>query len=75
MCFFSNDASFSINEIQSKLLGEVEMKRLFKCMGLFVAWLQGGLYDFSSLPISVFKHLEKEDMEILGKIPIKYSGI
>ena len=50
------------------------MKRLFKCMGLFVGWLQGGLYDFSSLPISVFTHLEREDMETLGKIPTKYSG-
>lgn len=64
-----------MSDAQLKLLGDVEMKRLFKCMGLFVGWLQGGLYDFCSLPISVFKHLEREDMETLGKIPLKYSGI
>ena len=49
------------------------MKRLFKCLGLFVGWLQGGLYDFSSLPISVFKHLNHGDMEDVMKIHLKYS--
>ena len=49
------------------------MKQLFRCMGLFVGWLQGGLYDFSTLPVSVFKHMDPEDKEKLQKIPDKYS--
>ena len=74
MRFSFVNVPYSISDAQLKLLGDVEMKRLFKCMGLFVGWLQGGLYDFSSLPMSVFKHLEREDIETLGKIPQKYSG-
>ena len=49
------------------------MKKLFKCLGLFVGWLQGGLYDFSSLPISVFKHLEYEDVDTIMTTYSKYS--
>lgn len=49
------------------------MKRLFKCLGLFVGWLQGGLYDFSSLPISVFKHLIPEDLDTIMKTHLRYS--
>ena len=65
--------SHSIDDAQCKLLGDVEMKRLFKCLGLFVGWLQGGLYDFNSLPISVFKHLKSEDVNIIMKSCSKYS--
>ena len=49
------------------------MKRLFKCLGLFVGWLQSGLYDFSSLPISVFKHLKCEDVNTIMTSCSKYS--
>ncbi|XP_065913406.1 uncharacterized protein [Dysidea avara] len=63
----------SISDKQKVIFGEIEMKRLFRCMGLFVGWLQGGLYDFSTLPVSVFKHLDNEDKETLQKIPDKYS--
>ena len=49
------------------------MKMLFKCLGLFVGWLQGGLYDFSSLPISVFKHLKCKDVNIIMETCSKYS--
>jgi len=62
----------SISDEQKGIFGVVEMKRLFRCMGLFVGWLQGGLYDFSTLPVSVFKHMDREDNEILWKIPEKY---
>ena len=48
------------------------MKRLFKCISMFVGWLQGGLYDFSFLPVSVFNHLEPKDMETLDKIHQNY---
>ena len=48
------------------------MKNLFKCMELFVSWLLGGLYDFSTLPISVFKHMNTTDKEALEQIPSKY---
>ena len=65
--------SLSISDAQRKLLGDVEMKRLFKCLGLFVGWLQGGLYDFSSLPISVFKHLKCEDVNTIMTSSSKYS--
>ena len=44
------------------------MKKLFKCLGLFAGWLQGGLYDFGSLPISAFTHLEYADMDTVMKI-------
>ena len=63
---------YSISYEQKVIFGEIEMKRLFECMGLFVGWLQGGLYDFSTLPVSVFKHLDDEDKEALQKIPNKY---
>ena len=49
------------------------MKRLFKCLGLFVGWLQGGLYDFNSLPISFFKHLNQTDLDSIMKTNLKYS--
>lgn len=75
MFLFHWDIFHSINDAQLKLLGDVEMKQLFECMRLFVGWLQGGLYDFSSLPISVFKHLEREDIEALEKIPLQYSSM
>ena len=48
------------------------MKNLFKCMELFVSWLLGGLYDFSTLPISVFKHMNTKDKEALEQIPSEY---
>ena len=64
---------YSINDLQRRLLGDIEMKRMFKCLGLFVGWLQGGLYDFNSLPVSVFKHLNHEDMDAIMKIYSKYS--
>ena len=63
----------SINDTQCKLLGDIEMKRLFKCLGLFVGWLQGGLYDFSSLPVSFLKHLNHEDLDTVMKLHSKYS--
>ena len=49
------------------------MKKLFKCLGLFVGWLQGGLYDFNSLPISLFKHLNHGDLDTIMKAHTKYS--
>ena len=47
--------SCSITDEQLKSLGDIEMKCLFKCMELFVGWLLDGLYDFSTLPISVIQ--------------------
>ena len=44
------------------------MKSLFKCLELFVDWLQGGLYDFNSLPFSVFKPLNDEDVNTVMKV-------
>jgi len=58
--------------MQRKLLGDVEMERLCCCLGLFVDWLQGGLYDFSSLPMSVFSHLTHGDEDIIMKTDTKY---
>ena len=49
------------------------MKRLFHCLELFVGWLQGGLYDFNSLPLSVFSHLTDQDVDAIMKIHTKYS--
>ena len=50
------------------------MKRLFCCLELFVSWLQGGLYDFSSLPLPVFSHLKDQDVDAIMKIHTKYSS-
>ena len=44
------------------------MKSLFKCLELFVDWLQGGLYDFNSLPFSVFKPLNDEDVSTVMQV-------
>ena len=63
---------YSLSDTQLAVLGKIQMKRLFRSMELFLEWLQGGLYDFSSLPFSIFKHLENEDMETLMNIPDKY---
>jgi len=49
------------------------MKELFHCLGLFVGWLQGGLYDFSSLPMSVFSHLAHGDEHIIMEAYTEYS--
>ena len=64
--------SYSITDDQLKCLGDIEMKSLFKCMELFIGWLLGGLYDFSMLPITVFKHMNTEDKETLEHIPSEY---
>lgn len=63
----------SINDVQRKLLGDVEMKRLFHCLELFVGWLQDGLYDFGSLPLLVFNHLKDEDIVTIMNVHINYS--
>ena len=62
----------SISDAQRKLLGDVEMKRLFHCLELFVDWLQGGLYDFRSLPILVFDHLTVGDVDSIMEVHTKY---
>ena len=49
------------------------MKRLFHCLELFVDWLQGGLYDFRSLPILVFDHLKDGDVDSIMEVHTKYS--
>ena len=73
-CNVVNDIiSNSINDTQRKLLGDIEMKRLFSCAGLFVGWLQGGLYDFNTLPISFFTHLSHEDVDTVMTVHSKYS--
>lgn len=66
-------SSHSINDTQQNLLKSVEMKRLFHCLELFVGWLQGGLYDFSSLPLSLFNHLKDGDMDIIMNAHTNYS--
>ena len=65
--------SYSVNDVQRKLLGDVEMKKLFKCLELFVDWLQGGLYDFASLPVSMFKHMSPKDTDIIMSLHTNYS--
>ena len=66
-------SSHSINDTQQNLLKSVEMKRLFHCLELFVGWLQGGLYDFSSLPLQLFNHLKDGDMDIIMNEHTNYS--
>ena len=66
-------SSHSINDAQQNLLKSVEMKRLFHCLELFVGWLQGGLYDFSSLPLQLFNHLKDGDMDIIMNAHTNYS--
>ena len=63
----------SISDTQQKVLEDVPMKSLFQCLKLFVGWLQGGLYDFSSLPLSVFNHLKDEDMYAIMNAHTNYS--
>ena len=59
--------------MQCGLLGNIGIKKLFKCLELFVDWLQGGLYDFISLPISMFKNMNPEDMNTIMNLHTKYS--
>ena len=66
-------SSHRINVTQQKLLENIEMKRLFHCLELFVGWLQGGLYDFSSLPLSLFNYLKDGDMDIIMNVHTNYS--
>ena len=62
----------SISDTQRKVLEDVPMKSLFHCLKLFVGWLQGGLYDFSTLPLSVFSHLKDEDVDAIMNAHTKY---
>ena len=59
---------YSISDVQLAIFRDLEIKRLFRCMELFVGWLQGGLYDFSNLPVSVFKQMDSKDVEFLERI-------
>ena len=50
------------------------MKKLFKCLELFVGWLQGGLYDFTTLPVSMFKHMDPKDIDTIMSLHTKYRS-
>ena len=65
--------SCSVSDMQRRLLGDIDMKKLFKCLELFVDWLQGGLYDFVGLPVSMFKHMSPKDSEAIMGLHTKYS--
>lgn len=71
---YCHDHINRITDTQQNLLGNIEMKRLFHCLELFVGWLQGGLYDFRSLPISVFDPLKDGDVNTIMEGHTKYSG-
>ena len=62
----------SIDDTQLAVFEDIQLKRMFNCAVLFIEWLQGGLYDFSSLPDSVFKHMNSEDQEFIQRIPNQY---
>ena len=64
----------TLNEKQRRLLGDIEMKKLFKCLELFVGWLQGGLYDFTTLPVSMFKHMDPKDIDTIMSLHTKYPS-
>jgi len=66
------DVFCSTSDTQLAIFQGLELKRLFKCLELFVGWLQGGLYDFSNLPVSVFKQMDEKDIKELEKIPEEY---
>ena len=65
--------SCSINDAQLATFEEIELKRLYSCLVLFTEWLQGGLYDFSTLPAAMFKHMKPEDQESIQQFDKQYS--
>ena len=64
--------SYRVNAVQRRLLGDIERKKLFKCPELFVGWLQGGLYDFTTLSVSMFKHMNPKDTDAIMSLHTKY---
>ena len=48
---------YRLNQLQLKFLEELRMIELMKALQTFVIWLQEGMYDFSSLPVTL-----KEDL-------------
>ena len=48
---------YRLNELQLKFLEELRMIEIMKALKTFVIWLQEGMYDFSSLPVTL-----KEDL-------------
>ena len=48
---------YRLNQLQLKFLEELRMIEIMKALQTFVIWLQEGMYDFSSLPVTL-----KEDL-------------
>ena len=48
---------YRLNPLQLKFLEELRMIEIMKALQTFVIWLQEGMYDFSSLPVTL-----KEDL-------------
>ena len=48
---------YRLNQLQLKFLEELRMIEIMKALQTFVIWLQEGMYDFSSLPLTL-----KEDL-------------
>ena len=48
---------YRLNQLQLKFLEELRMIEIMKALQTFVIWLQEGMYDFSSLPVTLKNNL------------------
>ena len=55
--FYVYNTPYRLNQLQLKFLEELSMIEIMKALQTFVIWLQEGMYDFSSLPVTLKEEL------------------
>ena len=58
---------YRLNQLQLKFLEELRMIEIMKALQTFVIWLQEGMYDFSSLPVTLKEDLSDSHIQKLNQ--------
>ena len=59
---------YRLNQLQLKFLEELHMIEIMKALQTFVIWLQEGMYDFSSLPVTLKEDLHDCHIQELNQV-------
>ena len=63
-----------ISPTQITCLSELPLSSLYFCLKMFAAWMEEGMYDFSTLPYTIKAHLSQQDRDTLKAIPQNWDG-
>ena len=61
---------YRLNQLQVKFLEELRMIEIMKALQTFVIWLQEGMYDFSSLPVTLKEDLRDSHIQKLNQATV-----